>query len=273
MSDQNTGKLNQLLQALGDADLVSARWLRKHGYATSLVARYVASGWLQSPARGVYGRKSGVLAWEGVLRSLQQLEGLCLHAGGRFALAWYGHEHYLRLGESSIVTLYGPDRLPGWVCALRLPERVQYCGRGPFELPRLPFAASTAADALYEHGLERVTVSSSDAAVVFASRERAMLELCDQTPGAALAYEADTVMQGLAGLRPDLVGRLLRLCRSIKAKRLFLALAERHAHAWLSRVSLEGVDLGRGKRMFVPGGRLHPTYLLTLPGDLNEHLG
>lgn len=80
-------------------------------------------------------------------------------------------------------------------------------------------------------------------------------------------------MQGLAGLRPDPVGRLLQRCRSVKAKRLFLALAERHQHAWLARVPLDGVDLGTGKRVLAPGGRLHPKYLITLPEALNEHLG
>ena len=79
-------------------------------------------------------------------------------------------------------------------------------------------------------------------------------------------------MQAMTTLRPQRVGLLLRHCRSIKAKRLFLALAERHRHAWLSHVSLEGVDLGRGKRALVPGGRLHPSYQITLPGDLDEHL-
>ncbi len=66
---------------------------------------------------------------------------------------------------------------------------------------------------------------------------------------------------------------MLRHCRSIKAKRLFLALAERHRHVWLSHVPLDGVDLWRGKRALVPGGHLHPTYQITLPGDLDEHLG
>jgi hypothetical protein len=33
-----------------------------------------------------------------------------------------------------------------------------------------------------------------------------------------------------------------------------------------------GVDLGRGKRALVVGGRLHPLYQITLPGDLDEHL-
>lgn len=100
-----------------------------------------------------------------------------------------------------------------------------------------------------------------------------MLELCDGPPGAALVYEADALMQGMATLRPQRVGMLLRHCRSIKAKRLFLALADRHEHAWLSRVPMDGVDLGSGKRALTPGGQLHPTYLITLPGDLDEYLG
>ena len=100
-----------------------------------------------------------------------------------------------------------------------------------------------------------------------------MLELCDAPADAAIVYEADALMQGMANLRPKRVETLLCHCVSIKAKRLFLALAERHAHAWLPHVSLDGVDLGRGKRALVPGGRLHPTYHITLPADLDEQLG
>ncbi len=89
---------------------------------------------------------------------------------------------------------------------------------------------------------------------------------------ALLDSRLHALMQAMTTLRPQRVGMLLRHCRSIKAKRLFLALAERHRHAWLSHVPLDGVDLGRGKRALVPGGRLHPTYQITLPGDLDEHL-
>ncbi|MGY0553876.1 type IV toxin-antitoxin system AbiEi family antitoxin domain-containing protein [Vreelandella sp. 2A-K22] len=58
---------------------------------------------------------------------------------------------------------------------------------------------------------------------------------------------------------------LLRHCNSIKAKRLFLALADRYQHAWLRRLSLGEVELGSGKRVLVPGGRLHSIYQITLP--------
>lgn len=273
MSEQNSRKINQLLETLGDTDLVSARWLRAHGYSSSLVARYVASGWLESPARGVYMRKGGLLLWEGVLHSLQAREQLPVHAGGRYALAWHGHEHYLRLGEAATVTLYGPARVPGWVRRLKLPERFEHCGRGPFDLTPLPLTDGVMDDELYERGLEREADTSLSASVILASDERAMLELCDAPPNAALVYEVDALMQGMAGLRPELVSRLLHLCSSIKAKRLFLALAERHAHPWFARLALDRVNLGSGKRVLVPGGRLHPKYQITLPEDLDAHLG
>ena len=54
------------------------------------------------------------------------------------------------------------------------------------------------------------------------------------------------------------VGGLLAHCGSVKVKRLFLALVERHKHAWFARLDLGKADLGKGKRMLVPGGRLHP---------------
>src|SRR4051812_19075626 len=75
MDAQNSGKLNRLLAELADTRLVSSRWLRAHGYSNSLVARYVGSGWLVSPARGVYLRRGGRLQWDGVVRSLQVGEG------------------------------------------------------------------------------------------------------------------------------------------------------------------------------------------------------
>ncbi|MDR5886525.1 type IV toxin-antitoxin system AbiEi family antitoxin domain-containing protein [Vreelandella janggokensis] len=273
MSEQKSSKLNQLLASLGDSDLVSSRWLQAHGYSRSLVARYVSSGWLVSPARGVYLRKGGRLQWQGVLRSLQEREGLALYAGGRFALAMQGYEHYLRLGEAATITLYGDARPPGWLRQLALPERFEFCGKPPFDWPLSDFTEDTQKGQLSEQGLKRQEVLSGAGTIVCSTPERAILELCDGPAGAALVYEADTLMQSLATLSPRRVTGLLRHCSSIKAARLFLALADRYQHAWLKRISLEGVDLGSGKRVLVPGGRLHPTYQITLPRDLDEHLG
>ena len=71
MSESRNEKLNRLLETLGDATLVSSRWLRAHGYPGNLVARYMTSRWLQSPTRAVYLRKGGKPTWQGLLRTLQ----------------------------------------------------------------------------------------------------------------------------------------------------------------------------------------------------------
>lgn len=271
MSEQNSGKLNQLLTELGDTRLISSRWLREHDYSSSLVARYMSSGWLVSPGRGVYLRKGGHLRWDGVVRSLQVGEGVPLHVGGRFALSLQGYEHYLRLGDAGTVTLYGAEEPPGWLGKLPLEQLFVFLGSGGFGPPVMSFAEASE-PMLAQQGLTWHQTAPGADALVCSTPERAMLELCDGIAGATGVYEADSLMQAMTTLRPQRVSMLLRQCGSIKAKRLFLALAERHQHAWLAHVNLDGVELGRGKRALVPGGRLHPTYQITLPGDLDAHL-
>ena len=79
------------------------------------------------------------------------------------------------------------------------------------------------------------------------------------------------LLQGLRSLRPERVTKLLRACQSVKAKRLFLALAERQKHAWFKHLEMKGVDLGSGKRSLFPGGKLDAKYQVTLPADIDEH--
>ena len=217
-------------------------------------------------------RKGGYLQWEGVIRSMQIGEGIPLHVGGRFALSLAGHEHYLRLGDAGTITLYGATRPPGWLGKLSLKQRFEFQGKGGFDLPPLSFTAEMPKEMLSEHGLVWHQVAPSNEALVCSTPERAILELCDSVVDASLVYEVDALMQAMTTLRPQRVGLMLRRCRSIKAKRLFLALANRHRHAWLPHVSLDGVDLGKGNRSLVPGGRLDPAYQITLPGDLDEHI-
>ena len=70
---------------------------------------------------------------------------------------------------------------------------------------------------------------------------------------------ADKFFESATTLRPKLVSTLLRHCTEVKAKRLFLWFATRHAHAWAKRLDLSGVDLGRGKRVIVKAARWTPT--------------
>jgi hypothetical protein len=77
------------------------------------------------------------------------------------------------------------------------------------------------------------------------------------------------LMEGLTNLSPRRLQELLADCRSVKVKRLFFFFADRHKHAWLKRLRKEQIDLGKGKRMLVKGGRLDHTYQITVPDDLD----
>jgi hypothetical protein len=58
---------------------------------------------------------------------------------------------------------------------------------------------------------------------------------------------------------------LLAACTSVKAKRLFLALAERHKHAWVSYLDWSAFHWGSGKRSLFAGEPMHPKYQISWP--------
>ena len=99
--------------------------------------------------------------------------------------------------------------------------------------------------------------------------ERAILELLDEVPERETFHQADKLMEGLRTLSPRRLQKLLEDCRSIKVKRLFLWFAERHRFRWKRQIQEDRIDLGKGKRMLVRGGKLDAKYLITVPEDLD----
>lgn len=281
MGEQKSTKINLLQDLLGEGLLAPTGWLEAQGYSRALISRYVDSGWLVSPARGVYRRPGPALKWQHVVASLQRLAGSCLHVGGGTALVQRGLGHYVRMSESETIFLYGPEALPVWVNKLGLKERFAVRNDAMFgnlrvrrnELGALvdfhnePLQPKQ----LVDYGLQEMTWGAWDWRLLYSTEERAMFELLQDVPTRESVYEADVLMQGLVNARPARVMTLLEACTSVKVKRLFLALAERHQHQWLAHLDLSKVDLGKGKRMLAPGGKLHPKYLITLPDDLDDH--
>src|SRR3546814_19099416 len=74
-------------------------------------------------------------------------------------------------------------------------------------------------------------------------------------------------------LRPRLLTNLLDGCVSIRAKRLFLFFADRHDHGWSKHIDRQHIDLGRGKRQLVTGGRLAAPYQITVPATFPATAG
>ncbi|MCY4320398.1 MAG: AbiEi antitoxin N-terminal domain-containing protein, partial [Alphaproteobacteria bacterium] len=56
MSYQKRPMLNRLHRLLPEGLVADAAWFTRMGYPSSLRSRYLASGWLQSVARGVFRR-------------------------------------------------------------------------------------------------------------------------------------------------------------------------------------------------------------------------
>lgn len=102
-----------------------------------------------------------------------------------------------------------------------------------------------------------------------ATHERAFLEMLDELPAQESFHNVDMIAEGLRTLSPRRLKTLLAHCSSVKVKRLFFWFVDRHHHSWLKSVDKAEFDLGSGKRMPVKGGRLVPTYLITVRDDLN----
>lgn len=278
MGIETQQKLNQLQRDLPEGMLATARWLGNKGYSHQLLKKYKQGGWLVSPVRGVYRRPGPSLKWQQVVASLQLFAQLPLHLGGKTALIHRGLAHYLQFGRPETIHLYGTASLPVWVSELSVEERFQRHSDAAFDLPRV-FRDSDRRilnqqgrvmqpGDLEASGLTLFSWDTWDWDLVYSSEERAVLELLEDVPDQETVASADTLIQGLTNLRPQRLTRMLKACRSIKVKRLFLALAERHQHAWFGQLDLSKVDLGRGKRVLVRGGVLHPRYQITLPADL-----
>ena len=281
--------LNQLQRLLPEGLLADTAWLTRMGYTSSLRSRYVSSGWLQPVTRGVFRRplhRPGIkhaeapLRWQHVVISLQMVLGHPVAIGGRTALELEGFAHYVSSAEPAEIHLYGDDATPGWLGKLPIETsfvfhnarklfRVEPISDGLEALKALLAGDRLTGPASIHGSLTWRYFGDGDWPMVLSTPERAILELLDELPGRETFHQVDVLMEGLVNLSPERAGQLLRESRSIKVKRLFLWFAERHGHAWLKRLCSEGVDLGRGKRMLVRGGKLDPKYLITVPADLD----
>ena len=274
MSVQTGSKLNRLEHALPEGLLVDASWLERRGYYRSQRSQYVSAGWLNQPARGVFCRPRGVVSWEQVVISLQTLLEFPVSVGGRSALELQGYAHYLPQSQKSI-HLYCDKKLPAWVFKLEIDQSFIFhnCLRCFPKIELSPHKLSLA-----EH------ISDSEALdgalriehwgqwkwpLVMSMPERAYLELLDELPQKETFHMVDVIMEGLVNLSPRRMQSLLETCSSVKVKRLFFFFAERHQHKWFAHINHEKIDLGKGKRMLVKGGKFDSKYQITVPEEFN----
>jgi hypothetical protein len=193
--------------------------------------------------------------------------------GGRTALELQGFAHYLSERQREI-HLYGTGKPPGWVLKLKLENRFVFhnadrlfkreAGR-----PHRGKSDSDTTNDVLQSSQIRQPWGQWDWPLTMSSPERAILELLDEIPQRETFHQADVLMEGLRNLRRRRLHTLLVACSSVKVKRLFLWFAERHQHAWLKKLDRKDIDLGHGKRMLVRGGKLDPTFNITVPESID----
>lgn len=245
--------INQLLQSWPQGTIAQLGWLARHGVSQSLASRYRKSGWMVAVGRGAFARSGDKVGWEGAVYAMQAEPKATLHPGGRTALELLGYSHFLRLAPRRTVFLYGEpgERLPKWM-------RDHDWGADVHLLPSCLRDDNESHSGLVEHSFGTFALRVS-------APERAILEFLDELPDRLSFEEARLVMEGLTTLRPSLLQPLLEACSSIKVKRTFFYLAREAGHAWYAQLDKTRLDLGKGKRMIVRGGRLDAEFMITVP--------
>lgn len=249
-TSSSSKRLNRSLVAAPANAVLTSTWLKAHGISSKLAGYYASSGWLHRIGDGAFTVQAAEPTWLGAVFGLQQ-KSQSLHPGGRTALELSGLAHFLPLGESHPLFLFSRsgERLPTWFQGLPWSKRVRHV--------RTNFLPDDLGFNQHREGELVVKISAP---------ERAALEFLQALEPSATEYEhANLIFEGLGTLRPDALQSLLEHCSSVKVKRLFLHLAEKHNHAWFKSLDLTKVSLGSGKRVLVAGGRLDPKYLITVP--------
>lgn len=250
MNTVNTNKLNFLMHIAPKDAVILSSYLVEKGISHDLQKSYERNGWLTRIGRGAYVFSNATPSLEGALFTTWNQAKIALHIGGLSALRMHGYSHFIQLDSTSIIEQIFKrprDSKPTWFTQEILKKR--------FDIHSSAFLDSITGIGSFPH---------RDYAIPVSEPERAILEylyLCPKEGSLSIAYH---MMDMLVALRPDLVQILLNECNSIKVKRLFLYLAETQNHAWFDILNKTTIDLGSGKRVITPGGKLDTKYQIVI---------
>lgn len=226
------------------------------GFSHELLYVYKNSHWIQPLERGAYALAGDRVEWGGGVYALQNQLGLTVHPGGKTALELQGFSQYVAESTTRLF-LYGlrGEKLPAWFQQHDWGVEVHY-------------SATTLFPTKCQEGFSEYR--QREYSIRISAPERAALEMLYHLPGKGSFEEAYLIMESLITLRPAVVQSLLECCTSVKVKRLFMYMAERHQHPWVEKLDLSKVDFGTGKRRIVEAGILDKKYNITVPKQMDE---
>lgn len=221
-------------------------YLHKEGYSAQLLYKYVQSGWLERVAGGVYRKKGKDLNPLMIIKAVQEQLGQSFFVGAQSALRLQGKTQTLTFQNNYLVFVPPYCRLNAWLKSLQT------------------FLFIKAA--LFKDSSLGI-IELEETGPKISAPERAFLEMAALVPKDAEYSEFFASMELAPNLRPTLLQTLLENCTSVKAKRIFLHVAETQNHRWIAKLDLKRVDLGSGPRQIVKGGVFSKKYQIYLPED------
>ena len=256
MSTENQSKINQLLSIAPSGVVLTSAWLVDQGYSLDLQKRYKKSNWFRAIERGALVRNDDVVDYLGGIHALQNQLGLSIHPAAKTALMLQGKSHYLELSTKKVQLFStSSESLPSWFKNHEWGVKVE-CNASSFLPPEMGMAE-------FKH---------KDFTIKISSPVRAILECLYLAPKTQPLLEIYELMEGLNNLRPMIIQKLLESCTSVKVKRLFLYMAEKAGHDWVTYIKQDKIDLGTGKRQVVSDGTYITKYQITVPKDLENHI-
>ena len=247
-----------LEKQLKPGHLVNRKTLYSYGLSRPDVDYYLRSGSLVSVARGVYQRRNDYdLDWMDLVASLPEL-GFEAHVGGISAVREAGLEHFVAMSsQQKAISLFSSQALPRWLNNKSL--------KIEFNLTKQNWLALLPGSVYRTH-----TFGQWNRKIQVATLELALLEQLIEAKTEADIVAIDRQLEGMANLSPKRLNLVLGICPNVKAKRLFGWISERHNHAWVKHIKWAKVDLGKGKRAIIKGGRYNSLWQITVPREMEN---
>ena len=232
--------LKKVVRLLHQKGVLTAAYLHKAGVSYQLIRKYRQSNWLSSLGAGAFCEPGSTPSFDAALVALAEQHGLPVHLGAKAALARRGVMQYVPLGGlPSELYLRRGHRLPKWFSDV-------FTGQ---------FVRNSSCLLSDDAGVER-----DAAGCRVSSPERAFIELAEEVPKKVALGELYQLLEFAETLRPRLVTELLSECASVKAKRVFLFLADDLGHWWSKKLDRSKIDLGSGCRVIERGGAFQSKY-------------
>ncbi len=242
MSEVKGQKLKRLYLLYQDVPITSKQ-LKQLNISSSLVCKYVESGWLEKISKSVYKFPKKQISFEGIIHVLQKVLRVNAHPGAKSSLSYQNIIHYLK--ENNSFYIYG-QRLPKWTF------------KTDFNFINIRTHKWNDNKFLYNPGTKPYEF-------YVARREIAIIQMIEQIGRYETFNETAKIFELLQDLNPDLVNKGLKIANK-KAKRIFLFFTEYFNMPW--EKDIKNIIKNRNSVIVVDkGGKYIKDYNLIIPED------